>query len=132
MAIHNHMCEVNDPSSVLDVNQIPKGINIAVIAGQNISVPWMTNCCAPSPVKKVPGESCYMWCEIPSRYTQVADAESLITTFESCVARNSLDAANLSLTASIRLNAATRQTKPMMGLILISALLFAGMIGAGL
>ncbi|KAK0619635.1 hypothetical protein B0T14DRAFT_211037 [Immersiella caudata] len=121
-------CEAGSDSSVMPMNLIPANLNIALMAGQNISVPWMAKCCAPNHVKMVNG--CFLWCEIPRGRIEVMEDKSLVSDFNDCVMDESSHFFNESLVASLRLLSGAGQTKPTMAAMLIWAMVFVGLLGS--
>ncbi|KAK4450201.1 hypothetical protein QBC34DRAFT_424809 [Podospora aff. communis PSN243] len=121
-------CEEGSDESVLPMSLIPANLNIALIAGQNTSVPWMSKCCAPNHVKMVHG--CWLWCEIPSDRIEVTEDKSLLSDFNGCVMNESLHASNQTLVAALRLLNASGQMKPTTAAVCIWAMIVAGFLGS--
>jgi hypothetical protein len=121
-------CEAGTDSSVLPMNLIPPNLNIALIAGHNTSVPWMSKCCDPNLVKMVKG--CYLWCEIPSNHIEVTEDKSLVSDFNGCVMTESYHALNQTLVASLRLLSATGQMQPTTSAVCIWVMIVVGILGS--
>ncbi|KAK0652704.1 hypothetical protein B0T16DRAFT_104667 [Cercophora newfieldiana] len=128
MPASHSACEVGSDSSVVPINLIPGNLNIALIAGQNASVPWMAQCCAPNRVETIKG--CYLWCEIPPKHIHVLEDKSLVSDFNDCVMEKSLRGINESVVASLRLLNAGGPTKPTMAGVCIWALMFVGILNS--
>ena len=123
-------CAPGGDSNVLPIHLLPDGINVALIPGQNASIPWMTKCCSPSPVNSIQG--CYLWCEIPQKYIHVfAQDKSLISDFNQCVMDQSRNPLNETLVATLRLVNATGATRPSAAVLCIWFLMLVGFMAAG-
>ncbi|KAK1856076.1 hypothetical protein CCHR01_01290 [Colletotrichum chrysophilum] len=73
-------CPTNE---IPDALPIPKDMTYVVIPGQNVSDPWMVNCCHPNPVNLV--NKCWEWCQVPDAIKQDRSESEILSVFSSCL-----------------------------------------------
>ncbi|KAK1765279.1 hypothetical protein QBC33DRAFT_545074 [Phialemonium atrogriseum] len=77
------ICPANNSIPALESLPLPKDINYVITPGDNPKDKAVVACCAPNSVNLV--DSCYLWCETSSQYSNKSDT---LSQFGGCLRQN--------------------------------------------